>query len=356
MELIINPSFRDLIPKLSTEEYEQLEKNILSDGCRDALVTWNCQIIDGHNRYKICTENELDFEIQEIVFDDEADAINWIIDNQMGRRNISDEQKSYLRGLRYRNEKRQGARTDLTSGQNVHKSTTSQVIADQYNVDEKTIRRDEKFADSLDRVAEYAPEIKEQVLRGDSGLTKNDIVTASKILPEIEKYNSPHVSNNSGNNEWYTPLEYIEMARKAMGAINLDPASCELANKTVMADKFFSMEENGLKQKWFGKVWLNPPYASDAIGKFCEKVVGEYEDHNVEEAIVLVNNATETAWFSNLISSASAVVFPKSRIKYYGPDGVKNSPLQGQAFVYLGTNPDAFIQAFSECGWGAYVA
>src|ERR1700686_3804949 len=68
------------------------------------------------------------------------------------------------------------------------------------------------------------------------------------------------------SNEWYTPAKYIEAARRTMGSIDLDPASCELANQIVKATKFYTQEENGLDQEWYGNVWLNPPYGS-SIGK-----------------------------------------------------------------------------------------
>ena len=73
------------------------------------------------------------------------------------------------------------------------------------------------------------------------------------------------------------------------------------------------------------------------------------------DMIVLVNNATETAWFGRLVNSASAVVFPSKRIKFQMPDGKTGSPLQGQAFLYLGSEPHKFLAHFREFGWGAIV-
>ena len=72
----------------------------------------------------------------------------------------------------------------------------------------------------------------------------------------------------TGDFEWYTPAEYIELAVEVMGAIDCDPASCADANKVVGAKVFYSQDDDGLKQSWHGRVWLNPPFATDLIRPF----------------------------------------------------------------------------------------
>lgn len=158
----------------------------------------------------------------------------------------------------------------------------------------------------------------------------------------------PHVAQNSGNNEWHTPSEYIEAARQVMGSIDLDPASSEVANEVVQAGSIYTESDNGLTKDWFGNVWMNPPYAQPLITEFCEKIVSEVA--NIEQAIVLVNNATETRWFQGLASSVSAICFPKGRIRYWRPSDDSAAPLQGQAFLYIGENAEAFSKVFSQFG------
>jgi len=165
----------------------------------------------------------------------------------------------------------------------------------------------------------------------------------------------PHVVNNTGNNEWYTPAEYIEAARRVMDRIILDPASSDLANETVQANIYYTTERDGLNRPWFGKVWMNPPYAAELIGKFCDKLAQHYAAGDIEEAIVLVNNATETKWFNTLISEASAVVFPQGRVRFNSPSGEQAFPLQGQAVIYFGTNTARFFNEFKTFGWGAMI-
>ena len=157
-----------------------------------------------------------------------------------------------------------------------------------------------------------------------------------------------HVANNSGENEWYTPPTYVEAAALAMGGIDLDPASCEKAQENVKAGTFYTAEDNGLEKRWFGRVWLNPPYSKDLIGAFAEKVATE----NYEQACVLVNNATDARWFHRITETASAICFIKGRIKFLDSTGnPAKTPLQGQAVIYLGDRVAEFNDAFSELGF-----
>lgn len=188
------------------------------------------------------------------------------------------------------------------------------------------------------------PEVVEQVKA--EAREEGRIVTRESVLKEIKK---PHVTINSHDDEWYTPEQYIEAAREVMGSIDLDPASNDFANETVKASVYYDEARNGLEQEWWGNIWLNPPYSSALIQQFAEKLA----DSLFKQAIVLVNNATETAWFRTLIENADAVVFPTGRIKYRKRDGEKGTPLQGQAFIYFGDAPGRFLKVFSEFGWGA---
>jgi hypothetical protein len=124
------------------------------------------------------------------------------------------------------------------------------------------------------------------------------------------------VSNNSGENEWYTPPALIEAARECMGGIDLDPATSEVAQATVRATRYFTAEHDGLAQPWSGKVWLNPPYAQPLIGQFIEKLVAEFRPGRVTGAVVLTNNATETGWGQSLLGASSAVCFPAGRLRF----------------------------------------
>lgn len=155
----------------------------------------------------------------------------------------------------------------------------------------------------------------------------------------------PHVANNSGENEWYTPRKYIESARKAMGSIDLDPASSAKANETVQAEAFYTPKENGLDQNWYGNVWLNPPYSKELVPLFAQAVLDKRNEYDA--ACVLVNNATETEWSQQLLDRCDAVCFIDGRIKYLDKSGAPaKTPLQGQMILYFGPDQDRFKQVF----------
>jgi ParB family chromosome partitioning protein len=160
-----------------------------------------------------------------------------------------------------------------------------------------------------------------------------------------------HVSLNTGVPEWYTPVEYIEAARSVMGEIDLDPATSAMAQKTVRANQFFTAKQNGLTKEWAGRVWLNPPYSSDACPLFVDKLCSSVESKAVPEAFLLVNNATETKWFQKAAKVASAVCFPAGRIKFIDDEGKPGAPLQGQAVLYFGGKIKTFCDTFASFGF-----
>lgn len=189
---------------------------------------------------------------------------------------------------------------------------------------------------------------------------KNKEITAAELQSmgkALKTGAQPHVSFNSGENEWYTPPEYIQAARAVMGDIDLDPASSEIAQEHIGARDYYTIEDDGLIQKWAGRVWMNPPYSVELIGKFCSKLATHVSNGDITQAIVLVNNATETSWFNALIEMASAVCFPRGRIRFIDVNGKPSgAPLQGQAILYMGKDAASFIGEFGRFGWTALVA
>ena len=366
----INQAFKSLIPPLSADERAQLEANLISDGCRDALVVWNNLLLDGHNRYEICSRLQIYFDIVKVenVYS-EDDAKLWIVRNQLGRRNITDFVRAELALIAKplieakARANQQGGQGGVLLPQNSAEAIeTREVLADMAGVSRDTIRKVERITEAGDerltnlaRSEDVSIHLASQVVSLPED-EKNEAIqkatespeTASRVLREAIK---AHVANNSGNNEWYTPPMYVQAARDVMGGIDVDPASCRLANETVQAATYYDAEVDGLTQTWRGNVWMNPPYAQPLISQFCTALVQKFQDGEVAQACVLVNNGTETAWFQTLLEQASAACLVKSRIRFVDQNGKPSgAPLQGQAVLYLGANTRDFSEVFSTFG------
>lgn len=236
-------------------------------------------------------------------------------------------------------ERKPGERTDKPHTSLVQGSEYREVLESE-EIPNTTAHRWQQAAQIPEKVFEqHVAQIK------DAGLE----LTTSGLLKSTK---SPHVAQNTGESEWYTPFEYIACARAVMGSIDLDPASSEIANKTVGAKTFFTFEDDGLLQEWSGRIWMNPPYSAELVRLFIAKYSENVKNGNIIEGMILVNNATETQWFRELVYVSSAILFPTGRIKFIDPHGEKSgAPLQGQALAYFGNNVNSFISNFGEFGW-----
>jgi hypothetical protein len=189
--IVIYEEFKFLVPPLAPDELHKLELSILAEGCRDPLVLWHKYdgelegdkipeneewiLIDGHNRYQICQQKNLDFKVARLEFPDHESAVNWIVNNQLGKRNVTEETKSYLRGLQYNREKkketnwqnlRQYAHTEHTEDENTSPTgSTAERLGELHKVSEKTIKRDEKFAIAIDKICGNNRTLKANILQ-----------------------------------------------------------------------------------------------------------------------------------------------------------------------------------------------
>ena len=191
--LQIDSEFQNLIPPLSSQEKLQLEANIKEFGCLDPLVVWKGEniLLDGHNRYEICIREEITYTIVEIEITDREAAICWIANHQLGRRSITPEVASYLRGKRYLNLK--GNRSDnlkqnSPNGKSCLSANMAKNLAAEYKVGERTIRNDAQFTRALDTLAQIlGDEFKHSILARNSGLTKKDILSLAQVAKEEGK-------------------------------------------------------------------------------------------------------------------------------------------------------------------------
>lgn len=189
---------------------------------------------------------------------------------------------------------------------------------------------------------------RERVVRYLFGADEKDEVTQAAVLRFIDGDDQPH-NTQSKSNEWYTPARYIEAARRVMGGIDLDPASCLEANEIVQADTFYTAAQDGLEQEWYGRVWLNPPWG-DKGPKFVKRAVQAYERGRIEQAVLLVNaHSTETNWFAPLWDHL--LCFTDHRIDYVSPQEKTSASTHGSVFVYLGDDHQTFADEFRQFGY-----
>lgn len=245
-------------------------------------------------------------------------------------------------------------------------STFSKDTASKSGISERTVRHEVQIASSLSQ------EVRDAIRGTEIADSKTDLLALARLEPERQKAvaakvasgeiaagdllkKAVHVSQNTGQVEWYTPPAYLDAAREVMGSIDLDPATSEIAQRAVKAEHFFTAEDDGLAHAWVGNVWMNPPYAAGLVDKFAAKLC-EHFGGSVDQAVVLVNNATDTAWFQLLAKHASAICFPAGRIRFIDEEGKPGgAPLQGQAVLYFGDRTDAFVQRFASFGFCARI-
>lgn len=158
---------------------------------------------------------------------------------------------------------------------------------------------------------------------------------------------------SSKYNDWHTPEKYLKAVRAVLGAIDLDPASCETANCTVSAARYYTEAENGLLLPWAGRVFVNPPYGKVAGQSsqelFILKLIKEVREGNVSEAIALVNFVPGYKWFKPLWDYPICSV--DHCIKFVRGDGAPSGKAKASScFVYFGEDTEKFITEFSQFG------
>ena len=185
MEITIDEEFKSLIPPPTDLERAQLEDNLHLEGCRDPLVVWKGTgiLVDGHNRYVICEREGIAYNAHEIGFESREKAIDWICCSQLGRRNLSPDVASELRGRIYNGRKKTkaeaGAKGGTSKAQNeTCLESTAKIVAKQTGVSAATIKRDGQYADALDKLAEIAPDVRKNTRAGK--VSKGKVIAAAK--------------------------------------------------------------------------------------------------------------------------------------------------------------------------------
>ena len=214
INLKIDPEFQSQIPPLTDDEFKQLEENILKEGkLLSPLIMWNNTLVDGHNRYAILQKHpEIYFSTMPLRFANREEALAWICKNQLGRRNLTPEQKKFLIGKQYSVEHRKPG----GNGNNQHTAAAKKTapeelcqidtipptaaeasirkqIAERNNVSESYVARSEKFMRGVEIMEQMVPGMQEKILSGQfkvrdadmHRLAKADYIDRQKIVDEI---------------------------------------------------------------------------------------------------------------------------------------------------------------------------
>ena len=192
VEIFIDSEFANYIRPLSDEEFEKLKESIKLEGIRDPLVVWQGILLDGHHRYKIAQEHNLEYKIVEIELPNKEAVKEWIIKNQLGRRNLTEQEASYYRGKLYESRKQHQYIHPKSEAQNVPRINTAEEIGREYGVSHMTVKRDAQFSQAVDKVAEeVGEEAKRAILSGQANIPKKDVEKLIEIKEEAPEFIEP---------------------------------------------------------------------------------------------------------------------------------------------------------------------
>lgn len=227
-KLKIDKTFKNLIPPLSAKEYSQLEKNLLSEGCREAICVWNDTIIDGHNRYELCLKHELPFKTQNIILHSRNEAIAWICANQIGRRNITEETRRYLIGKRYEIEKTIGSPNQNGINQHSQKKEvrptlwveptlntsnckTAKILGAEYKLSHATIEKYGAYSRAIDELTKKGDDLTPKILSGQTKISQENVIGLSKLpAPEAKQLSKQLIQNDRDFVGYTTSRKKIE--------------------------------------------------------------------------------------------------------------------------------------------------
>lgn len=218
--------------------------------------------------------------------------------------------------------------------------------ADVLGVDNETVYRDRRA------LASANAEGPETDSSANAELALKDAESPTLVFEDEIARESTRWASATGEVEWFTPERYLNAAREVMGAIDLDPASSERAQQRVRAEHCYTRETDGLKQPWFGRIFLNPPYESRQVQAFVRRLLTTFTEHEVTEAILLVNSSPDTQWFQDAERACSALCHTRGRIAFH--KGEKDGSITekttagpvGQTFFYFGPRIERFCEVF----------
>jgi len=400
----------NIFPMMPEADLEEMAADIKENGLLNPIEIFEGKIIDGRNRYRACQKIGLRPRFYEIQTGDDFDAVSYVLSLNLHRRHLTTSQRAMVAvevEKVYAEEAKENLK--LSKGRGIKGKANLPDLncqardkaAEMLNVGGRSVSDAKKvFGDGIPELAEKVTQGEVSVSAAAKAANLNEEIQ-KEIVEEINQGGKPAevikahvlVTKHTGDEESYTPPIYLDAALRVMGSIDTDPASNPMAQENVKAKKYYTLENDGLKEEntwdgnvwmnppytarvinkfienvkankyytlendglkeentWDGNVWMNPPYTARVINKFIEKVIDQKENGICKQAIVLTNNNTDTTWFHAMLDAGASVCFTRGRINFLKRDGSKSSPTNGQAFFYLGDNHKEFNDVFSAFG------
>ena len=371
--------FADVFPLLVGYDIDKLTEDIEENGQREPIILYGGKILDGRNRYRACIDLGIEPHFAQSTATNDEQALRESVSRNLRRRHLSATQRS-LAGARILPMFEKIAKEKQAHGMTAPGQTlvapVPQALSERAPLSRdlaaEAVGAGARSVQSAKKVLTEAPDLVPALEAGHikvkaaAQLAKEDRETRDAVMSLVtsgeEKSVSKAVQRVKGgvpkallmseSNEWYTPSQYVDAARYLMGDIDLDPASCEQANETVRAEVFYTKDDDGFSKAWSGRVWMNPPYGKEDgesnQSRWTKRLIDSYENGEILSAVFIVNAATSASWFQRFWDYP--ICFVRRRISFVSPSGEKNSPTQGNVFVYLGDDIEGFVDNFSPFG------
>jgi len=273
MEVTIDARIRGLLVPLREDERALLEQSVLAEGIRDPLVVWKRAdgtriLLDGHHRYELAKQHGLDYAIVEMTFETEDDAVLWVLQNQLARRNLTDEQRTLVLGRLYNQMKlARGRPPEDEKGDNLSpfsgNHATSRYIASLHGVNEKTVRRAGEFAEVVDALAEIEPEAAARVVAG-------ELPDAKTALRKVEPELLPKVAERIARGDAQSVKEAVRAVKQeeAMRWVEKTNPETELPDTIRLHTGDFREVLATLPPESVDAIITDPPYLLEYIPLF----------------------------------------------------------------------------------------
>jgi ParB-like chromosome segregation protein Spo0J len=346
----------NLFPLLGEDDLRVLAEDIRANGLREPVwLHRDGRILDGRNRWRACREAGV-LPLTRTFAGADDELVQFVVSLNLHRRHLDESQRALVAARLAT--MRQGARTDLTAIAAMSQPQAAGLLS--------------VSVDSLQRAKQVlehgTPELVAAVEQGcvavstaaDLAVLPPDeqrkiVARGRDEILRVAKERRQGALPWTGEVEWYTPPDVVELVRQVLGRIDLDPASSDAAQEVVKARRYFTREQGGLSKPWGtlkrpSRVFLNPPYAAGVIDEFVSKLVEEHAAGRVSEAVLLTHARTDAPWFHEAALAAAAVCYARRRISFQRPDGTGGAPPIGSSLFYFGADPDGFAAIFSDVG------